>query len=97
MVRVDDKIDKMNKCTSILCHFDGNADAWVQCSLYCPMQHVGAKFEASGCRHRATTCSVLPWRPPGQQETQQQQQNAPVLLIILVAMAVCQYDTAHIA
>jgi hypothetical protein len=29
-----------NKCTSIAGNFDGHADAWVQCCLYCPIQHV---------------------------------------------------------
>ncbi len=27
--------------------------------------------EATGRRHRATTCSVWPWRPPGRQQTKQ--------------------------
>jgi hypothetical protein len=40
MVRVDKKIDETNKCISVLCHFDGCADVWVQCCLYPPMQHV---------------------------------------------------------
>jgi hypothetical protein len=31
-----------------------------------------ATLEATGCRHRATTHSISPWRPPGrQQETMQ--------------------------
>jgi len=28
-----------------------------------------ATLEATGCRHRATTHSISPWRPPGQQQT----------------------------
>ena len=31
-----------------------------------------ATLEATGRRHRATTRSVSPWRPPGQQQTKQQ-------------------------
>jgi hypothetical protein len=30
----------MNKCISVTVHFDGHADAWVQCCSYCLMQHV---------------------------------------------------------
>jgi hypothetical protein len=29
-----------NKCSYVAGHFDGHADAWVQCCSYCPMQHV---------------------------------------------------------
>jgi hypothetical protein len=36
-----------------------------QCSM------TRASPEATGCRHRATTRSVTPWRPPGQQQTKQ--------------------------
>jgi hypothetical protein len=53
--------------------------------------------EASGCRHQATTCSVLPQPPPGQQQTKQQQYHAPTLLAILMVVAVLRYNTAHIA
>jgi hypothetical protein len=40
------------------------------CITQCSMSR--ATPEASGRRHWATTCSVLPRRPPGKQETQQQ-------------------------
>ncbi len=33
--------------------------------------------EATGCRHWATTCSVLPQCPPGQQANKQQSTNTP--------------------
>jgi hypothetical protein len=52
--------------------------------------------EATGRRHWVTTLSVLPWQPPGQQQTKQQQQNAPTLLAILMALAVHRYDTTRI-
>ncbi len=38
--------------------------------------------EAPGRRHRATTCSILPQRPPGQQSTKQQSNNTPILLAV---------------
>ncbi len=56
-----------------------------------------ATLEATGCCHRATTCSVLPQQPPGQQQTKQQQKNVPKRLAILMAAAVRGYNTGHIA
>jgi hypothetical protein len=57
-----------------------------------------ATLEATGCRHWATTCSVLPQRPPGQQANKQQStKNTPTKLAISMAIAMRRYDTAHIA
>ncbi len=53
--------------------------------------------EATGCRHWATTCSVLPQQPPGQQANKQQSTNTPKKLAILMAMAMRRYVTVHIA
>ncbi len=53
--------------------------------------------EATGRRLRATTRSVLPKRPPGQQATKQQSTNTPTKLAILMAMAMRGYVTACIA
>jgi hypothetical protein len=53
--------------------------------------------DATGRRHRGTTCSVLPQRPPGQQAYKQQSTNTPGKLAILMAMAMRRYVTAHIA
>ena len=55
--------------------------------------------EATGCCHRATTHSALPWRPPGRQSTinKTMMQNTPPLLAIFMAVAVCRYYTVHIA
>jgi hypothetical protein len=50
-----------------------------------------------GCRHRATTSSVLPWQPPGQQAYKPQSTNTPAKLAILMAMAMCLYVTACVA
>ncbi len=47
--------------------------------------------------HWATTCSVLPQRPPGQQQTKQQLKNVPKRLAILMAAVVCRYNTTCIA
>jgi hypothetical protein len=52
--------------------------------------------EATGRCLWATTCSVLPQRLPGQQQTKRQQNNGPNLLAILMAATVCQFHTTHI-
>jgi hypothetical protein len=53
--------------------------------------------EATGRWHRATTCSVLPQRPPGHQAYKQQSTNTPAKLAISMAMAMRRYVTARIA
>ncbi len=53
--------------------------------------------EATGCRHRATTHSVLPQRLTGHKQMKQRQKNVPKRLAISMAAAVCRYNTAHIA
>ncbi len=54
-------------------------------------------LEATGCRHWATTCSVLPQRLPGHQANKQQSTNTPTKLAILMAMAMHRYVTTQIA
>ncbi len=56
-----------------------------------------ATLEATGCQHRATTCSVLNQRPPGQQANKQQSTNTPRKLAVLMAMAMHRYVTMCIA
>jgi hypothetical protein len=68
-----------------------NTDGIAQCDMS------RATPEATGCWHRATNCSVLPQRPPGQQAYKQQSTNTPAKLAILMAMAMRGYVTAHIA
>jgi hypothetical protein len=53
--------------------------------------------EATGRRHRVTTHSVSPQRPPGQQANKQQSTNTPRKQAILIAMAMRRYVTARIA
>ncbi len=53
--------------------------------------------EATGRRHWATTCYVLPQRPPGQQAKKQPSTNTPKKVAVLMAMAMHWYITAHIA
>ncbi len=53
--------------------------------------------EATWCRHRATTHSVSPQRPPGQQANKQQSTNTPRKLAVSVAMAMRRYVTGCIA
>ncbi len=53
--------------------------------------------EATGRRHRATTCYVSPQQPPGQQANKQQSTNTPKKVAVLMAMAMHRYVPAHIA
>jgi len=56
-----------------------------------------ASSEATGCRHWATTCSVLPRRLPGRQQTKQRYNMYLTLLAILMAVVAMRwYYTAHI-
>jgi hypothetical protein len=68
-----------------------NTDGIAQCGMST------ATPDTTGRRHRGTTCSVLPQRPPGQQAYGQQSTNTPAKLAILMAMAMCRYVTVHIA
>ncbi len=68
-----------------------NTDGIAQCGMS------RATLEATGCRHQATTHSVSPQRPPGQQANKQQSTNTPKKLAVLMAMAMQRYLTAHIA
>ncbi len=71
--------------------------------LRCNRKHIAqwsmsrVTMEATGCQYRATTCSVLPQQPPGQQANKQQSKNTPTKLAILMAMAMRRYVTACIA
>ncbi len=83
-----------SKCTSIAARFKGLVDApeqYAQCGMS------RATSEATGRCHRATTCSVLPQRPPEQQANKQQSTNTPKKVAMLMAEAVHQYNTARIA
>ncbi len=68
-----------------------NTDGIAQCGMS------RATPEATGRRHQATTCYVLPQQPPGQQANKQQSTNTPKKVAILMAMAMRRYVTAHIA
>ncbi len=68
-----------------------NTDGIAQCGIS------RATSEATGCRHWATTRSVLPQRLPGQQAYKQQSTNTPAKLAVLMAMAMRRYVTAHIS
>jgi hypothetical protein len=67
-----------------------NKDSIAQCGMS------KATPEATGRRHWATTRSVLPQLPLGQQQTTQRQ-NKPTLIATLMATVVRQYATVHIA
>ncbi len=68
-----------------------NTDNIVQCGMS------RATPEATGRRHRVTTCSVSPQWLPGQQTNKQQSTNTPKNLAVLMAMAMRRYVTVHIA
>jgi hypothetical protein len=53
--------------------------------------------EATGCRHWATTCSILPQWPPGQQANKQQSTNTSRKQAVWMAMAIRRYITTQIA
>ncbi len=56
-----------------------------------------ATLEATGRWHWATTCSVLPQRPPEQQANKQQSTNTPKKVAMMMAAAVHRYNTPCIA
>ncbi len=68
-----------------------DTDGIPQCSMS------RATPEATGCRHRGTTCYVLSQWRPGQQANKQQSTNTPKKVAILMAMAMRRYVTVHIA
>jgi hypothetical protein len=68
-----------------------NTDGVAQCSMS------RATTEATGCRHWATTRSVSPQQPPGQQANKQHSTNTPRKQAVLMAMAMRRYVTAQIA
>ncbi len=67
-----------------------DTDGIAQCSMS------RATPEATGRRHWATTCYVLPQRPPGRQANKQQSTNTPKKVAVLMAMAMRRYVTARI-
>ncbi len=68
-----------------------NTDSIAQCGMS------RATPEATGRHHWATTCSILPQRPPEQQANKQQSTNTPKKVAMLMASAVRQYNTVCIA
>jgi hypothetical protein len=67
-----------------------NTDGIAQCGMST------ATLKATGRWHQATTRSVPPQRPPGQQAYKQQSTNTPAKLAILMAMAMRRYVTVCI-
>jgi hypothetical protein len=92
------KATMTNKCTSSAGRFAGHGGAPVQYKARFTQCSISrATPEATGRRHRATTCSILPQQPPGQQAIKQQSTNTPTKLAVLMAMAIPRYITACIA
>ncbi len=68
-----------------------NTDSIARCGMS------RATLEATGCRHRATTCYVSPQQLPGQQANKQQSTNTPKKVAIFMAMAIRRYINGRIA
>jgi hypothetical protein len=64
MVVANNKIDDNKKCRQINDNFDGHGDAAVRRKAHHPMEHIQASLEATGRRHWASACVILPRRPP---------------------------------
>jgi hypothetical protein len=95
---VDEKIDndiEMHLCCGpflkVLRMCRSNTDRIAGCGMS------RATSEATGCRHRATTCFVLPHQLPGQKANKQQSTNTPTLLALVMTMAMRRYNTACIS
>jgi hypothetical protein len=64
MVVANNKIDDNKNCRQIDDNFDGHGDAAVWRKTHRPMEHIQASLKATGRRHQASGCVVLPRRPP---------------------------------
>ena len=64
--------------SSVVGHFDGHAEALKRYGAYRLMQHVQAYSGIPERWHWATTCSVLPRRPTGQQSSNQRCKMYPL-------------------
>jgi hypothetical protein len=62
--RGQQQIDVYKKCRRIAGNFDGHGNAAVQRKAHRPMEHIQASLKATGRRHRASACVVLPRWPP---------------------------------
>ncbi len=83
-----------NECASIAGHLDGH---WSDEHGIAGCSKSRATLDApAGSRHRATTRSVLPQWPPGQQANKQQSTNTPKKMAMFMAVAVHQYNSARI-
>jgi hypothetical protein len=85
-----------NKCTSSAGRFDGHGGAPEQYRWHRLMWHVQGYSQSHWIPPRATTCYVLPQRPPGQQANKQQSTNTPKMVAALMAMAMHWYVTTRI-
>jgi hypothetical protein len=56
-------INNVEKCRVIAGYFDCHADSAVGCGAHCLIEHIQGSLEATGCRQRASACTVLPLLP----------------------------------
>ncbi len=64
MVVANNEIDDNKKCRQIDDNFDGHGNAAVRREAHRSVEHIQASPEATGRRHRASACVVLPRWPP---------------------------------
>ncbi len=64
MVVANNKIDDNKKFRQIDNNFDGHGNAAVRRKAHRPMEHIQASLKTTERRHQASTCVVLPRRPP---------------------------------
>ncbi len=86
-----------NKCTSVAARFEGFADAPEQYRWHFPMRHVqgysGSHWTPASGNYLLRIAPVA----ARQQANKQQSTNAPKRVAVLMAMAMRQYVTMHIA
>ena len=85
-----------SKCTLSAGCFDGHGGAPEQYRWHRPMRHVQGYSGSHWALALATTRSVLPQRPPGQQANKQQSTNTPKKVAMLMAAVVRRYNTPRI-
>jgi hypothetical protein len=91
------KLTMASTCSSVIGHFDGHGSPPVQYKVHRPMQHVQG-YSGSHWMPPSSNYS-LRITPAAVRATANKRmtKNVPKRLAILIAAAVCQYNTTHIA
>jgi hypothetical protein len=86
-----------SKCTTAVARFEGLTDAPEQYRWHRPMRHVQGYLGSYWTPPSGNYLLLLPQQPPEQQANKQQSTNTPKKVAMLMAAAVCWYNTAGIA